>query len=171
MAPPGERPVDDLLTPTLQDGGEGPSASGERPFRLQSQIWLGVLGGVLPMFIIGMVNAGRLRLPADQRRQMLHAGLAALAVVLVIWVWAIASTADQGSSSSPTFRRGIRLANQVLGGLLFLAYRRMQQLADRRFQFAGGEHASLWLPGIAAIAAGIALQLVVLTALFSLIRS
>ncbi|XXY53303.1 hypothetical protein WME91_19420 [Sorangium sp. So ce269] len=171
MAPPGERPVDDLLTPTLQDGGECPSAPGERPFRLQSQIWLGVLGGVLPMFIIGMVNAGRLRLPAEQRRRMLYAGLAALAVVLVIWVWAIASTADQGSFGSPTFRRGIRLANQVLGGLLFLAYRRMQQLADRRFQFAGGEHASLWVPGIAAIVAGIVLQFVALTALFSLVRS
>ncbi|MGK3959389.1 hypothetical protein WMF38_40880 [Sorangium sp. So ce118] len=171
MAPPGERPVDDLLTPTLQDGGEGLSAPGERPFRLQSQIWLGVLGGVLPMFVIGMVNAGRLRVPADQRRRMLYAGLAALAVVLVIWVWAIASTADQGSFGSPTFRREIRLANQVLGGLLFLAYRRMQQLADRRFQFAGGEHASLWVPGIAAIVAGIALQFVVLAALFSLVRS
>ncbi|XYH94057.1 hypothetical protein ACMHYB_40345 [Sorangium sp. So ce1128] len=163
--------MDDLLTPTLQEGGGGSSAAGERPFRLQSQLWMGVLGGVLPMFIIGMVNAGRLRLPADQRRRMLYLGLAALAVVLVIWVWAIASTADQGSFGSPTFRRGIRLANQLLGGLLFLAYRRMQQLADRRFQFAGGEHASLWFPGIAAIVAGIVLQFAVLTALFSLIRS
>ncbi|WP_437779360.1 hypothetical protein [Sorangium sp. So ce1097] len=165
MDRPGERPMDDLLTPTLQDAGEGQAAPGKRPFRLQSQVWIGVLGGVVPMFLLGMNNAGRLRLPAEQRRRMLLLGLAALAVLLAILIWAMFSAYGQASVGEPGFRRWIRLANQILGVLLYLAYSRLQQVADRRFQFAGGTHASLWIPGIAAVLAGFALQFAVLLVL------
>ncbi|KYF60393.1 hypothetical protein BE08_01315, partial [Sorangium cellulosum] len=154
-----------MLTPTLQDAGEGQAAPGKRPFRLQSQVWIGVLGGVVPMFLLGMINAGRLRLPAEQRRRMLLLGLAALTVLLVLLSWATFSAYGQASADPPGFRRGLRLANQILGVLLSLAYSRLQQVADRRFQYAGGEHASLWIPGIAAILAGFALQFVVLVGL------
>ncbi|WP_438016882.1 hypothetical protein WMF18_39805 [Sorangium sp. So ce315] len=168
MDRPGKRPTDDLLTPTLQHAGERQAAPGKRPFRLQSQIWIGVLGGVVPMFLLGMINAGRLRLPAEQRRRMLLLGLAALAAMLAVWSWAMFSAYGQESADAPGFRREIRLANQLLGGLLCLAYGRLQQLADRRFQFAGGEHASLWIPGIAAVLAGLALQFAVLAGLAAL---
>ncbi|KYF62255.1 hypothetical protein BE11_49110 [Sorangium cellulosum] len=163
MDRPGKRPTDDLLTPTLQDAGEGQAAPGKRPFRLRSQLWVGALGGVVPMFLLGMINAGRLRLPAEQRRRMLLLGLAALAALLAIWIWAQFSAYGQASADAPGFYRGIRLANQILGALLYLGYSRLQQVADRRFQFAGGAHASLWIPGIAVVLAGWALQFVVFT--------
>ncbi|WP_437688471.1 hypothetical protein [Sorangium sp. So ce176] len=168
MDRPDKRPTDDLLTPTLQDAGEGQAAPGKRPFRLRSQLWIGALGGVVPMFLLGMINAGRLRLPAEQRRRMLLLGLAALAAVLAIWSWAQFSAYGQASADAPGFYRGIRLANQILGALLYLGYSRLQQLADRRFQFAGGQHASLWIPGIAVMLAGFAIQFAVLAGLAAL---
>jgi hypothetical protein len=105
---------------------------------------------------------------------MLWIGLAAVALTIAIYAWGIPRYfIDHGPGAgegAPGVKRGLRLANQILGGLLYLVYRGIQRPADRVFQFSDGEHASLWGPGIVAILGSTAVHAVALWAAISWLR-
>lgn len=151
--------MSDLLTPTLQESRS--RGAGPPPFRIGSQIWVALFGGALSMFAIGMVNAARLELSQRQRRLMLYLGLAATVLTVAIYIAVFHVTGGQVPTTGewPRTRVVSRYGHRAVALLLWLAYSRIQRPADRSFQFGGGEHASLWKPGLLVVLGGGLVQL------------
>lgn len=134
----------DLLSPTLQHRAE--QARGPAPWRLSSQVYVAFFGGSLAVAAIAVMNARRHAMPARAQ-----ATIAAIGVVTFIAVLIVASVILAGSGDDDT-PSGLRVAVQLVSvagwGLMFL----IQRPHDRVFEaFGNREHASLVLPGLAAV--------------------
>lgn len=137
--------TDDLLSPSLRDRQE---AEARPPWRLSSQVWIGLLGGALPVTVIGWLNAERLGLERERRTWILVWGAVGVALTLLAVGWAV--VASRGDASAQ--RTWTRLASRAVGLLTYLAISRVQAPADRAFRlFDGRPYASLWGPGTAAV--------------------
>ena len=129
---------DELLRPTI---GADIDLSA-RPWRLMSQAYVAFFGGVIATTVIAVLNARRLGVPVNGRRQLVLSG----GVGLVLAAAAIVLLTDQLTDSS-----GPRLAIRVIAVVTCLVQLRIQQPMDRAFQLRGAEYKSLWGPGIAAV--------------------
>jgi hypothetical protein len=129
---------DDLFTPTI-----APAAYEARrpPWRPQSMLYPALLGGPTAVAVLALVNANRLRLPRKAALAVAGAWLAALAGRVV----ATLLLAD-GESNGPA-----RLIGSLAGALVWIVVSATQKSRFRTFEMRGGEPASLWWPGFAAV--------------------
>lgn len=157
--------ADDLLRPTI---GATPPGAREKPWRVQSQLWVAFFGGILPVTAIALVNAHRLGMDSRKRWLMAAAGLVALGILFVFWM-RLPFAAD-----FVTYARGgrnIRIIGRVIAMALFLLLAWFQKRAEaHHLVFASGEYASLWTAGIGATLALGILQSVGLAYLSWLVR-
>ncbi|MCM0676921.1 hypothetical protein NCC78_19835 [Micromonospora phytophila] len=130
--------ADDLFTPTI-----APAAYEVRrpPWRPQSLFFPAVLGGPTAVTVLALVNSGRLGLPRRATLTVLGAGVAGLVARVVV-------TLSAGAAG--TERPG-RWIGALAGGLVWLAVSATQKGRYRAYELRGGEPASLWGPGIAAV--------------------
>jgi hypothetical protein len=136
----------DLLTPTL--GEHRPRDWTSRlPWQLVSQVYVAFLGGPLAVTIIAALNAQRLRLRGARIALMVAIGAAGT-------VAGVLAAARLDSDVAP------RLVAQLAGVLTLGPLYLLQRSADRvHSTFSPNtdpddDYASLWGPGLAAIAAG-----------------
>jgi hypothetical protein len=113
---------DDLLQPVLAGYQRRPY--GAKPWRVQSQIYVGFFGGALAVGGIAFANAVMLGLPVRARVAIVALALAAEAALLVA---AAAVTRD----ATLLVRFGIPVAGLIAYGGAFL----IQRSADRVYQF------------------------------------
>jgi hypothetical protein len=139
----------DLLAPTLQD--HRPRDPDSRPWRLGSQVYLAILGGVFAVTPIAVLNARKLGMPKAQVRLVVAAGLAG---VVALGVYALVFVAGG------EVERGTRLGGQLIGVAAWAPMYLLQRPWDRVYAtFSPGEdddeaYEPLWGPGLAAIIAG-----------------
>jgi len=144
---PGEG---ELFAPTLDEHRPRDWAT-RLPWRLSSQVYVGILGGPLAVGVIAVLNARRLGMARGARR--LVAAIAAAGTILAI----VAAALVPGDAP--------RLLIQLGGALTYAALHRVQRAPDRiHTTFSphddpAQDYASLWVPGIAAVAAGLVVQL------------
>ena len=136
---------DPLRSPTLQGHGRQ-LASGERPWRIESQFWVAFFGGPLAASAIAFLNCRRLGVAERSRRWVVAVAVAGLGAAVLFAVGLVA--ADVGS--------GARLGNQAAGVLAYLPLLRLQKPADRVYRFYSEKsdeeaYSSLWGPGLAAV--------------------
>ena len=157
------RPVGDdaLLAPSL--AGHVPrDRAAAKPWRLNSQVYVAILGGPLAVTVVAAANAGRLRMPGRRIGAIVAIGLAVLVAVALL-----AALADLDSAA--------RLAVQLSGVLAFGPMFLLQRPFDRiHGVFSPNEdddedHASLWVPGIAAVVLGAIVTGIVLAAVEDLL--
>ncbi|WP_026370337.1 hypothetical protein [Kallotenue papyrolyticum] len=137
----------DLLTPSLS---AAPSTTlRERPWRVNSQLWIAFLAGVLPVTVVALINARRLGLRPAAIRLILAIGLGTFLISLLWLAWQAEAAASLRSLSQPVNRAPLRLGTRVLAVLAYLAMARIQRPAERRYRlFYGDTYASLWRPGL-----------------------
>jgi hypothetical protein len=147
----------DLLSPTLQD--HRPRDPGARPWRLGSQVYVAILGGVFAVTPIAFLNARKLGIPKSQVRLILAAG-AAGAVALLVFALVFVSGGE--------VQRGTRLGGQLIGLAAWAPMYLVQRSWDRVYGvFGPGEdddeaYESLWGPGFLAVIAGGLVQAAIL---------
>lgn len=146
----------DLLAPTL--AGHEPRTWDRRlPWRLQSQVFVGFFGGALAVTIIAVLNGRRLRMPTDR-----VAVIAAIGVLgTVVGILAAGLVDGSGGAS----RLVVQLAGVLTCGPLY----RLQRSPDRvhstfsPHEDPDDDHASLVLPGIAAVIGSLVVQAALVT--------
>jgi hypothetical protein len=137
--------LDDLLAPSL---GERTAPSAQRPWRVGSQVWIGLLGGPLPVALIAWLNGGRLGVDSRRRGWILGWGVLGLVATLVA-AWFIGGAHDGDLRAARSF---LRLSSRAAGLLAYLAVARLQGAADRAYRmFDERGYASLWGPGATAL--------------------
>jgi hypothetical protein len=130
--------TDELLRPALT----GYRRTGYKPWRLQSQIYVGFFGGALAVGAIAFANAVMLGMSVRARVAIVALALAAEAALLVA---AAAITRD----ATVLVRFGIPVAGVIAYGGAFL----IQRSADRVYQFHTDEeepYESLFGAGLVA---------------------
>ncbi len=143
----------DLLAPTLQD--HRPRDPDARPWRLGSQVYPAILGGVFAVTPIAVLNARKLGMPKAQIRLIVAAGAAGV-VALVVYAVVVVAGGD--------LERGVRLGAQLIGVAAWAPMYLLQRSWDRVYAtFGPGEdedeaYESLWGPGLVAVIAGNVLQ-------------
>ena len=160
----GEPLEDDLLQPSI-----GESAIAKRaPWRIASQVWVALLGGVLAVTVIASINARRLGVSRGRRAGILAAGAAGLALVAIFYLDAPIRPLESTVAATREARwtaRGIAVVVWAIAAWL-------QKPADRRFEmFGAGRYASLWRPGLAAILILGIIQSALMLALVYLVRA
>jgi hypothetical protein len=149
---------DDLLTPTLQ--GYVPR-SGDRPWRLGSQVYVAFFGGVLAVTAIAFMNALLLHAPARVRAGIVAIGAAGLAGVIVV-----AALLFSGDSVPDGARIALTLVGVLAWGGMYL----LQRPWDRLYtSFAREEdeddlYESLLGPGFLATIVGFLLNIAIVGA-------
>ena len=135
-----------LLQPSLANA---PARS--LPWRTGSVFWIAFFGGVVPTTVILWLNAQRLGASVQRQRMLLLIGAAGLAAYLGIAIWA-ASTWDPtlAVAAARSSRTLIRTLSRGLFVVVYLAQAAILREDDRRYAVFGGDHASLWVPGLAA---------------------
>jgi hypothetical protein len=134
---------------------QSPVAERPLPWRLQSQGYVAVLGGVAAVTVIALMNAARLDVPKRGRVLIVGAGLLGL-IVDVVMIWDTRVSPD---------------AYVMLSVLLALVVHSVQVGVQRPHDRGalllsrGKDHAPMWLAGAVAILAGGLLQCSVLTML------
>lgn len=145
-------PDADLLQPSLQD--EAPRTPPKRkPWRVGSQVYVAFFGGPVAAAIIGVINAGRLRMPAGQQAAIAVAALVALGALVAV-----------GSASVDALRLGVRVAGLAVYGVVYL----LQRKPDRIYHYYNGgdeAYSELFAPGFAAVLVGIAVEFALVGAL------
>lgn len=145
---------DDLYAPTL--GRVEPLEEGERPWRLNSQLWVGFFGGALAVTAIALLNGRRLGLERGRLGAIAGIGLAALVGGLVV-------------SAAFNLSGGLfRIDSRATGVVAYLGQSALQRVGNRHYQVYRArndeDYDSLWGPGLAAVF-GLGLLQVGLTAL------
>ncbi|MGS2618907.1 hypothetical protein ACVCAH_30920 [Micromonospora sp. LZ34] len=130
--------ADDLFTPTIAAAAYEPKRP---PWRPQSLLFPAVFGGPTAVTVLALVNAARLGLPRRAGLAVAGAGLAAVVARTGITLAVFA-----GEASRP-----VRLIGALAGALVWLVVSATQKGRFRAYQLRGGDPASLWLPGIAAV--------------------
>ncbi len=136
--------IDNLLRPTLQDQRR----TGERPWRVESQVYVGFFGGPLAIGAIAFLNSERLGVPGNGRVRI----AAITATVLLLGLVAVYAIVDAGILTAEDGVGGLRLVNGIGGVVAYPFLARVQRSADRvfRFQHEDEDYASLWGPGFVA---------------------
>ncbi|MER7889184.1 hypothetical protein ABTX15_05105 [Micromonospora sp. NPDC094482] len=129
---------DDLFTPTIAPADY---QTKRKPWRPQSLLVPAILGGPTAVTVLALLNGARLGLTRRAVLTVLGAGLAALIARIVVTV-----TLLPDANARPA-----RLVGSLAGALVWLAVSATQKTRFRAYELRGGEPASLWLPGIAAI--------------------
>jgi hypothetical protein len=155
---------DDLFAPALEGRRRRVLAKGERPWRLNSQLWVAFFGGALAVAAIAWVNAKRLGVDPARRRLIPVVGIAGL--VATIAIVELVLDGEFGSSQ----RILGRLVGVAAGGVLVA----LQTSADRVYHSYGeGDedelYDSLWGPGLAATLGLGLVQAVVVYAMLSVL--
>lgn len=140
------------LPPTLDETLFTPSlatarAPANRPWRLQSQMWVAFFGGALALAAIAYMNARLLRVDNRTLRRLALVSVGGVIASLVV-------TVGVGLFASPDsdLLRNARWLNRGVALLLFVVLRRIQAPADRAYQmFYDGEYSSLWRMGLLAV--------------------
>ena len=137
-------PLNGLLEPTL--AAHVPRTGVDpRPWRVGSQIYVGILGGPIAVTIIALLNALRLRMPSR-----------ALALIGAVGVAAIALAVLLVSVLPEEARIGAQITGAAAAGLFYLLQRRHDRVY---FAFSDEDddlaYDSLWGPGVGAVIAGI----------------
>lgn len=131
------------------------AAERPRPWRLQSQGYVAILGGVAAVTVIALMNAARLDVPKRGRVLIAGAGLLGL-IVNVVMIWDTRVSLD---------------AYTVLSVLLALVVHIVQVDVQRPHDRGalllsrGKDHAPMWLAGAVAILADGILQHLMVTTL------
>jgi hypothetical protein len=126
----------DLFEPTIRM----PQRTGSPPWRLSSQGYVAFFGGVIAGATVALLNARRLGVAARDQLVIVAASVFGLLVAFSIMVaW------------DPDRSGQLRMVDRLVAVVVYLAHARIQRPADRSFQLRGGEHASLWLPGLAMV--------------------
>lgn len=129
--------ADDLFTPTI-----APTTDDRRPpWRPQSLVYPALLGGPTAVTVLALVNGVRLGVSRRAALAVAGTGVAALSARIAVTAWL---------SAAGTERPG-RLIGSLAGGLVWLLVAATQKSRFRAYQLRGGEPASLWGPGIAAV--------------------
>lgn len=144
------KPVD-LLQPSIPDGFSQRRAYAQKPWRLDSLIWIGLLGGMLPMTAIAFLEARYLAQERLSWKILLWGGL--LTVLLILGL-------GYASANWELTSRGGRLGVRAGGLLLYIVCRKLLVAADRVYQHVASEDAydSLWKAGLLAVILGGLLQ-------------
>ncbi|MGN9808106.1 hypothetical protein ACTMSW_01935 [Micromonospora sp. BQ11] len=132
--------ADDLFTPTI---APPPYRPARPPWRVPSLLYPAVFGGPTAVTVLGVLNGRRLGLPRSALLTVLAAGLAGL--LARVGVSLAFFDADN--------QRPARLIGALAGGLVWAAVAAVQKRPFRAYELRGGEPASLWVPGIAAVLA------------------
>lgn len=111
------------------------------PWRLSSQLFVAFFGGALAATVIGTLNAARLGVAPGKRRLIVAIGVLAIVAELTIVVL-VPRTLDDSA---------VRLIMRAFALAAYAAHARLQRSHDRAFTLRGGEHSSLWGPGLAAV--------------------
>ncbi|MEU0568219.1 hypothetical protein ABZ297_22940 [Nonomuraea sp. NPDC005983] len=114
-----------------------------RPWRLQSQGYVLLLGGLAAATAIALINAARLGVPTQGRAAIAGAGLLGLLCDVVS-----ATSLPVGPHLAVVLSLSLRLAVHVVQ----LGEQKPYDLESR--MFFRGDHGSMWLPGATAIAIG-----------------
>ncbi len=131
----------DLLEPSLDEHDGRAREPGERPWRLDSQLWVAFFGGVLATTFISCRNAERLGLDRLVRT-LLVLGAITLALSVTLGALAVAHG---------TVHRNVRLITRGCALLYYVVSRRLQRQADGVYVATGGTYDSLWKPGLLAV--------------------
>lgn len=129
-----------LLRPTISPMSQGP-----KPWRLEPQLGVAVLGGVVACTALALLNARRLDAPEQVRRQLLQVGLACFVAEFVL-------LAVLEAFGAPTASLWLVLIGASV--LAYLLQARLVRRYDRAFQRRDGEYAPLWKPGLIAAFGG-----------------
>ncbi|MFF5244253.1 hypothetical protein ACFY3V_08225 [Streptosporangium sp. NPDC000095] len=126
-----------------------------RPWRLQSQGYVAVLGGVAAVTVIALMNAARLDVPKRGRVLIVGAGLLGL-IADVVMIW-------DARVSSDTYT----VLSVLLALVVHIVQAGVQRPHDRGALLLsrGKDHAPMWLAGAAAILVGGPLRYSMLTTL------
>ncbi|NJP31963.1 hypothetical protein [Micromonospora thermarum] len=130
--------ADDLLTPTV--AAEAYEVR-RTPWRPQSLLYPAVFGGPTAVTVLGLVNGARLGVSRRATMAVAGAGVAALAARIAVTLWLSAAGTERPS----------RVIGAVAGALAWLAVAAVQKPRFRAYELRGGEPASLWGPGLAAV--------------------
>lgn len=145
---------DELFQPTLRQTARDPSLPA--PWRIGSQLYVAFFGGCFAALVIAWLNVHRLG--GDWRTEAPRlVGLTTLAWGLASTV-AIALLSVQGLEGETA--RYVRWSYRLCAVLLHFGLAHIQAPLDRRFAVTHEEsdYASLWLPGLAAVGVGGAVQ-------------
>ncbi|WP_433169105.1 hypothetical protein [Kribbella sp. CA-247076] len=136
---------DDLLRPTI---GAGVDLK-VRPWRLMSQAYVAFFGGAIASTVITFLNARRLGVSAARRGLIVLTGVVGVAAVIAVFVL---------SGGDRDYSYGLRILVRLVAVGCCLVQLHLQRPMDRAFQLRGGDYASLWGPGIAAVVGGFAVD-------------
>ena len=151
-------PRDELLQPTVARS----TVTTERPWRVESQVYVAFFGGAIAVTTIAWLNARRLGLPNKSRLAILGVGTIALIATIVLALGLTSGDAENLESSNA------RLIGRVAAVIGYVVMARIQAGADRVYRFREGEnYESLWGAGISAAIVGGLLQAVLIAGTFS----
>lgn len=139
--------VDDELFRTDRDH---PGPACPAPWPAGSQLVVAFLGGPVAATVIALANARRLELARERRRRALAVGVAGVALVAGLALVLADGDVTPGSTSSRTLSLLVVLVGLVVG----LVQRHLQEPADRAHRSRGGVYASAWVPGVVAVVGG-----------------
>ncbi len=146
---------DELLRPTVGERVD-PKV---RPWRLNSQAYVTIFGGVIAATIIASLNARRLGLDRGKRWLIVGTGVVGLAAVIALY----AVLNDDGDVDRT---QGLHILIRIVAVVCVLVQMRWQRPMDRAFQLRGTEYHSMWVLGpilvvVCAIVEGLLFTLVV----------
>jgi hypothetical protein len=142
--PTGEDTVSDDLTDPV---ATVPRATGGRPWRPFSLLYVALLGGSLAVTAIAYLDAGRFGAGPRERRLILVAGALAFLATVPLAVFVVAAMLHDAAG-------GIRFALRAPAVVAALAQVRTLGRLDRMFRAQSGQYGSLWLPGFLAVFLG-----------------
>lgn len=139
---------DELFSPSLQDTSSRPFG---KPWSLRAQFWVAFFGGSLAVTVFAYYNSRRLEMSEGARQRILSIGVLAFIITLILaavfsllFIETLSEVSDQA--------RTIRLLNRGLAVVIYLIFNRMQEAADRRYQFRyEDDYESAWKPGLMAV--------------------
>lgn len=138
----------DLYQPSLTDGWKR-----TKSFNIRNFILIAVLGGAVPLMIVGVLNAKWLRAPRKAIYLLVSAGLVLEAIK---WLLYVQSTAGIIPINSGTINIGYRVACAIL----FFNYFQMLKQPFSFHMRTVGETKFLFQPGVYLIALGILIDFV-----------
>lgn len=147
---------DDLLKPTIT---ETPITT-DRPWRVDSLVYPAFFGGPIAVTFLAALNARRLGLGERKVALILASGAAALTAQLLVIAFLL-----QGTSSGAQ-----RFSFTLAGLLVYLVVLWLQRQPFRIFMLRGGEPASLWGPGIAAVIGSVIVQFILIAIVSSAVK-
>lgn len=128
---------DELFSPTIRNEPLPRPA----PYRVGSNVYVGFFGGPVAASLVAAVNARRLSVRSEARRNVLLVGLVFVVLTLVV---AFVVPADANA-------RAVRLPVQLLGAVCAVVQSRFLVSRERYWQGRGVTPASLWGFGFVAV--------------------